>query len=307
MQLPNRIHHYKNALMDSARWDAFRPRDDDIIIATPYKAGTTWTQRICSLLIFQSTELDRPITEISPWIDANFVPIDKVIEKYEQQTHRRFVKTHTPLSALPYFSAPTYIVCGRDPRDIFLSMENHYANLNKDRFAELLALSDEELRARPVLPDDVNERFKLWLTRGGFDWESDGFPFWSAFHHLQSFWKYRDLDNVNFVHYQDLKNDLGGQMHRIAAILGIEVPLEKWPELIEAATFTAMKNYAAKTTPNVQIGIFLDPAKFFNRGSSGQWRDVLSEESLALYESVKAQRLEPSLANWIENGFGRSG
>jgi len=304
MNTPERRHHYKTTLMDSARWDRFRPRSDDIVIATPYKAGTTWTQRICSLLIFQSTELERPITAISPWLDAKFAPIDEVIETYESQTHRRFVKTHTPLSGIPYFPEITYIVCGRDPRDIFLSMENHYANVDRERFAELLSLSEEDIRSRPVMPDDVNERFKLWLTKGSFAWESDGFPFWSAFYHLQSYWKFRELPNIHFIHYQDLKNDLGGEMRRIAKILGIEVLEERWPELIEAATFSAMKNYSSKTTPNVQIGVFRDPSKFFNRGISGQWKDVLSEENLALYETVKAKRLEPTLRDWIDRGCG---
>ncbi len=79
MATPQRIHRYNNLLMDSARWDHFKSRDDDIIISTPYKSGTTWTQHICSLLLFNSTELDRPITEISPWIDAKFASVGEVM------------------------------------------------------------------------------------------------------------------------------------------------------------------------------------------------------------------------------------
>ena len=56
--LPQRTHRYKNMMVDSGRWDSFKPRDGDIIISTPPKAGTTWTQMICALLIFQKTDSD---------------------------------------------------------------------------------------------------------------------------------------------------------------------------------------------------------------------------------------------------------
>lgn len=43
---PERTRTYQTHHLDSTRWDAFVPRDDDIVITTAYKAGTTWTQRI---------------------------------------------------------------------------------------------------------------------------------------------------------------------------------------------------------------------------------------------------------------------
>ena len=46
---------YTSIVCDSSRWDGFEFRDGDIIISTPPKCGTTWTQTICALLIFQTT------------------------------------------------------------------------------------------------------------------------------------------------------------------------------------------------------------------------------------------------------------
>ena len=43
------------------------------------------------------------------------------------------------------------------------------------------------------------------------------------FHHIASFWRHRGNSNLSFVHYNDLKADLAGEMRRVAAFLGIEV------------------------------------------------------------------------------------
>ena len=49
---PQRTHIYQNHHFDSTRWDYFESRADDIVIATSYKAGTTWTQVIVAHLLF---------------------------------------------------------------------------------------------------------------------------------------------------------------------------------------------------------------------------------------------------------------
>ncbi len=149
---------------------------------------------------------------------------------------------------------------------------------------------------------DVDDRFTLWLTKGSFEWEHDGFPLWSAFHHLQSFWTYRELGNIHFIHYNDLINDLDGEMRRLARLFGVDIQKERWPSIVEAASFYSMKRDSEKAAPNAHKGLLQDPSKFFNRGTSGQWQDVLSDESLALYEKIKSERLEHSLAEWIDQG-----
>ena len=54
IQAPQR--EYRTWIFDSRRWQHYRPRPDDIVIATYPKCGTTWMQRIVSLLVFQSPE-----------------------------------------------------------------------------------------------------------------------------------------------------------------------------------------------------------------------------------------------------------
>src|SRR5262249_34602764 len=107
--LPQRTRVYQCHHLDSTRWDDVVPRPDDIIITTSLKAGTTWTQRIISLLVFQSPALPNTLHWVSPWPDARFImtkaEMTGVVEGVE---HRRFLKSHLPLDGLPYSPRTTY-------------------------------------------------------------------------------------------------------------------------------------------------------------------------------------------------------
>ena len=60
---------YVGRSYDSIRWEGFELRADDVVISTPPKCGTTWTQMICALLILQKAELPAPLDDLSPWLD----------------------------------------------------------------------------------------------------------------------------------------------------------------------------------------------------------------------------------------------
>jgi aryl sulfotransferase len=300
--LPTRDHDYNTLFFDNGRWDAFERRAGDIVVCTSYKAGTTWTQMICALLVHKTAELPRPLAELSPWLDMQLAPIDRICANYGAQNHRRVIKTHTPLDGLPYDPDLNYIVCGRDPRDVFMSMQNHLDNHDMAQSARLLAAQGIEIKPPPPMPSDVNERFHIWITQGSFDWEQDGAPYWSHFRHAETFWKFRNLPNIHFTHYADLKTDLGSVMQRLAGILGENIEDVLWPELVKAATFEDMKANADRTAPDTDHGTWKDNSRFFNKGINEQWRGVLSEENLAIYERVKHERYDSALVHWIENG-----
>ena len=80
-------------------------------------------------------------------------------------------------------------------------------------FARELLNSGENAPAEPFLepPKDIREFWRLWMTRATYPWESDGFPYWSHLHHARSYWDFRHLPNLLFLHYNDLKADLPGE------------------------------------------------------------------------------------------------
>lgn len=300
---PQKTREYVNAFMDSRRWDSFEPRDGDIIVCTPYKSGTTWTQMICALLVFKSTKLPRALGDISPWFDMRMAPVEEVNAQFRAQTHRRIIKTHTALDGLPYFDNVTYLFCGRSPRDTYVSMQNHGKNQNIPHLMSLLVAQGITPPPPPELPDDVNERFRLWLTKPAFPWEEDGYPYWSVFAHTKTFWEFRHLNNIHLLHYADLKADLAGQMKRIAKLLEIEIEDALWPSLIKAASFDSMKENADNVAPDTTHQAWQSNAAFFHKGVNEQWREVLDERSIELYETVLAERAPGELGRWMEQGF----
>lgn len=297
---------YRSIVADNQRWDGFRLRPGDIIISTPPKCGTTWTQMICALLVFQTPELDRPLDLISPWLDMQLRPLDEVVADLEAQTHRRFIKTHTPADGLPWSDDVTYICVGRDPRDVAMSWDNHEQNIDAEKFMATRAAAvglDDLAELMPDGPlersDDPHERYRRYVTDD--DAATGGPPTLAGvLHHMAAFWELRERPNVILLHYADLKADLDGQMRLVAARLGIEVPEERWPDLVRAATFDSMRERAVELAPASPAGIWQDTTRFFNKGTSGQWRDMLGDEDLELYRRRADQLADPALLAWLE-------
>ncbi len=298
---PQIEHVYQNHTLDSTRWQHFKPREDDIIIATPYKSGTTWMQNIVMHLVFQDVQL-RSINEFSPWFDARWVPLDEEISRVEAKTQRRCIKSHLPLDGLIYFQEASYIVVGRDPRDVFMSLWNHYSHFTPQIFGVLNDTPGRVGDPFPPCPENIRDFWQDWISRGWFDWEREGYPFWSNFHHVQTWWNYRHLPNILFVHYNDLLRDLSGEIRRIAEYLSIEVSDEMIASIAEAVRFDSMKANAEKIVPGAEFSWTGGAQTFIHKGTNGRWREVLTEDDLKLYDAAVARELTPDCAEWLEHG-----
>lgn len=297
--LPQRLHRYVTPVADSDRWDSFVHRSGDIIVCTPPKCGTTWSQMLCALMVHQSPRLPLPLTRLSRWIERLREPPEVVAADFAAQPFRRILKSHTPLDGLPYFADVSYVVCGRDPRDAFLSMIDHFANLSPETRAEVAMRVGQEA---PSLPTDPNELFAIWQTVGDQAWTQDGFPMGSVTGFIATFWPFRRLPNLFFMHYADLMGDLDAEMRRLSAFLGIPVDEARWPELVKAGSFAAMRQGADGAAPGAHTGEWTSNADFFRMARMGQWREGLTKENQALYEDLNTRRLDPSLKAWIERG-----
>jgi aryl sulfotransferase len=282
-------HHF-----DSTMWNGFEFRDDDIIIGTYAKSGTTWTQQIVSQLVFNGAE-GVPVSDISPWIDMRIPPREVKLPLVEAQTHRRFLKTHLPVDALVFSEKAKYIYIGRDGRDVVWSMYNHHSNF-VPRTYEILN-ETPGLVGPPLGPPPacIRQYFNEWVER-------DGYPFWSFWENIRTWWEIRDLPNVMLLHFADLKADMPGQIRRIAEFLEIEIEEDRWPVIFEHCSFDYMKRNAELAAPLGGI-LWEGGAKtFINKGNNGRWRDVLSAEESARYEQMALEQLGPDCAAWLAAG-----
>jgi aryl sulfotransferase len=64
---PEKSREIRNFWFDSTVWNDFDFRNDDIVISTYGKSGTTWIQQIISQLIFNGME-NLEVAEMSPWL-----------------------------------------------------------------------------------------------------------------------------------------------------------------------------------------------------------------------------------------------
>jgi aryl sulfotransferase len=297
---------YKNHALDSTAWDHYQPRVGDVIIATALKAGTTWMQTIVGNLILTDEELSGPLWALTPWLDARGGgSLAEKLSTLEAQTHRRFLKTHLPLDALPYHPQVRYIYVGRDGRDVFMSLWNHYRHLRPEIIERFNRTPERAGDPFPACPNDIHAFFRMWISKSWFPWERDGHPFWSLLHHLRTWWPYRHLPNVLFVHFCHLLNDLDGQMRAVARFLDVPVDEATWPTLVDRATFRTMKANAENVVAGGGDFLVGGARRFLHRGTNGRWRGVLTPDELAQYEQATIVQLDPDARRWLASGTSK--
>lgn len=288
---PKKTRELHNHHFDSTVWNDFVFRDDDIVIATYGKSGTTWVQQIVGQLVFDGAE-HLEVGAMSPWVDLRVPPKEQKLKAIEAQGHRRFVKTHLPVDALVFSPRAKYIYIGRDGRDVVWSLYNHHINA-KDGWYE--SLNDTPGRVGPPIPRppaDIRQYFNEWL-------EGDGYPFWPFFESVASWWDIRDLPNVMLLHFAELKDDLAGAIRHIAAFLDIPIDEVVFPAIAEHCSFDYMKQTAEKSAPMGGRAWEGGAKTFINKGTNGRWRDVLTPEKIARYEKIARRELGEACATWL--------
>ncbi len=292
--MPVKTREMHNHHMDSTIWNDFAFRPDDIILATYAKSGTTWMQQIVGQILFDGAE-GLNLAAMSPWMDLRVPPKEVKLAEVEAQAHRRFLKTHLPVDALVFSPMAKYIYIGRDGRDMVWSLHNHHSRANEKWYG---ALNETPGRVGPPIgkPNpDQRQYFRDWL-------DNDGAPFWSYWENVRTWWAIRDMPNVLMVHFQDMKDDLPGEIARIAAFLGMKPDAETLERITSHCTFEYMKAHADEVTP---LGGALWEGggdSFIHKGTNGRWRDMLTAEDVAAYEARALAELGPDCARWLASG-----
>lgn len=281
---------YMGKFTDAARWDGFTPRAGDVVVVTPPKSGTTWTQGILALLISGDPGVDAETSMKSPWIDFNLRELDGVMARLEAQDHRRQVKTHTPLDGIPVWPDLRYITVYRHPIDVYFSFRKHAWN-------QKVEISETFFPAE-YFSEDPSDGFRVFLEGDYVEAAS----LQAIVDHYRCTLVQEPAENIIRLHYADMLRNLTGAFDRIAAHVGITHAPDVMAKLVKTATFASMKENAHRFTPSAGQGNWKDDAGFFDSASSNKWVGKLTDAKIAAYDDRMADLLPPDQRRWLEFG-----
>ena len=284
---------YSGSITDPARWATWIPREGDILVCTPPKCGTTWTQTILSMLVHGGPDLPEKLPILSPWVDADLgISPDDVATQLAGQKGRRVVKTHTPADGFAIWRDVTVIAVYRHPLDVYFSLRKHVANMKN-------AEADHPMRG------PVSRSFPTFLdgTFDANDLDQDTLAS-VALHYSETVLSGRFSDLGRF-HYSDMIRDGRRTVERLAKAAQIDADAALIDAVTEATAFGAMKANAADYAPVGGTGFWKSDAGFFDSASSKKWDGKLSEEEIALFQARLTDLVPDAAARaWLQNGDG---
>jgi aryl sulfotransferase len=292
-------------MADSDRWRRFTFREDDIVITTPSKCGTTWMQTIVGMLVLGRPDLGEPISQLSPWLDMLVYTDAEVFGRLDRQTHRRFIKTHTPLDGIPRLPSVTYLCVIRHPLDVALSDRDHADNMRADHAIDMrLAASGAADPAIPTPeegPEATGDYLRWFIDNDNQPTGSGPYGLADYCQQVLTYWEARAAPNVHLFHYADMWGDLDAEMRRVADVVGVRIDEDAWPAFVEGATIDRMRSRAAITAPNADIGMWRSAEGFFKVGGTRRWASHLAPADLDhLRDRLRA--LAGDAAEWIVRG-----
>jgi Sulfotransferase domain len=299
------LRRYQGFMADSQRWERLRFRAGDVVISTPSKCGTTWMQTIVGMLLLDRVDLGGPISMVSPWLDMLIRSDDEVFGLLDQQTHRRFMKTHTPLDGVPRHESVTYIAVARHPLDVALSDRDHAVNIRKDHAMELRVAASgppgpqEPVREPP--PGEPGDYLRWFIDNQEPPTGSGPHGLDDYCQQVRTYWDARHAPNVHLFHYADMWVDLDGEMRRVAAALGVPVDEERWPGFVGAAGLASMRSRAAHTAPEAHLGLWESAEGFFRRGGTRDWASLLGPDDISHFQQ-RMRELAGDAAPWACTG-----
>ncbi|MGH7541928.1 MAG: sulfotransferase domain-containing protein, partial [Gemmatimonadota bacterium] len=186
---------------------------------------------------------------VSPWLEADkSVPVgDAPLLGRERPS--RIIKTHLPVSHCPYGAGARYVYVARHPVSCFASCVDFIAtNVG-------------------AMAPDLNA-IEAWFTSERMWWGP-----WPA--HVAGWWeRARREENVLFVRFEDMKEDLPTVARGVTAFLGL-APLarEELEGVLHKCGFDYMRGHSAAFEMHPPHILATD-AELFVRGTADRLRDV---------------------------------
>ncbi|WP_299740768.1 sulfotransferase domain-containing protein [uncultured Roseobacter sp.] len=280
---------YRGTLTRPERWGAWQPNEGDIIICTPAKCGTTWTQAIVNMLLYGRAELPGRISALSPWLDSALGDADPGTPTPISPSGRRAIKTHTPSDGFPVWHGVHLVAVYRHPLDVFLSIRKHVMNMKGVD--------------NPDLCGPVPEALTYYLN-GAYDIENidRDYLVTLVYHYLRTLNRPHQT-NLILLHYSNMVADHRGTVARLARALEIDHDDALIDAVTKATDIGAMRADAGTFAPEGGKGFWHKDAAFFDIGGARKWQGQLSDEEVDQFEARLCELLpDAEHASWLKYG-----
>lgn len=262
------------------------PEDDDIIIATYPKTGTTWIQYIVMQIMSKG--------EYFPtFADALFKVVPYIemvgVAAVHAQKKPRIYKHHIDYKLVKKNNKSKVIYTYRNPEDTVVSYY-HFSRNMESNFSL-----------------DFNEFFDNFVT--------GKISYGDYFQHVLSFYDHRNDDNLLMVSYEKLHANRKAEILRIAKFLHEEHyqrfldDEELLNRIILHTSFDYMKKNLTSTHPDTLAGIRPEqpednfPKHFFRKGIVGDGKTALSDTQRQVLKEAATKVLKGTsiISEWYPN------
>jgi aryl sulfotransferase len=285
---------YRGRVTSPDRWSSWEPRDGDVLVCTPPKCGTTWTQTMIAMLLAGTTELPDRVSVLSPWVDCNLGDAEAVRAAISAQGARRVLKTHTPADGFPVWEGVRVVAVYRHPLDVFLSTRGHAANRTGNADQRMLRSVDQAVIDFIEAPLNTDE------------WDDDTLATIVA-HYTRTALNDR-IPGLTRLHYADMIADHAGAVRRLGRAIGVTADEALVAGIVAATRIDTMRASATKFAPEAGKGFWKDDRAFFGSGGTEKWIGKIPQDSVKQYRSRLADLLpDPVSRSWLEGGDGAAG
>ncbi|KAF7827937.1 cytosolic sulfotransferase 5-like [Senna tora] len=263
----------------------FEARDDDILLVTTPKSGTTWLKAILYATLnrsnFPPNSHNHPLLTNSPHMLLPFMEgshQDNISrDRIDGMASPRLLFTHLPYSSLPesvkHSSCKIVFLC-RNPKDNFVSLW-HFANKIRPKTWGTLSL------------EEAFDKFCRGVSPHG--------PFWD---HVLGYWleSLKRSEKVKFLKYEDLKDQPVASLKTLAHFIGHSFSQEEEANgvidnIVSLCSFENLSNLKVNKDGELPFG--MAAGAYFRQGQVGDSVNYLSSESLEKIDSIAEQKFGP--------------
>ena len=270
----------------------FKPQPNQVILSSFPKSGTTWLKALIFAIMTKShvSEPTNPLLTRLSHECVPFIEFDFRSSSPKLNLDVPLVATHISYTSLPKSiinSGCKIVYLCRDPKDVLVSTWH---------FIRKVLVNEEFSTVRDIPLEDAFEFFCQGLSFCG--------PYWD---HLLGYWRAssESPERILFLKYEDLKNETGSWIKKIAQFVGYPFSLEEEDKgvvqkIIDLCSFENMSSLEVSKNGMIWLeknGVNTMEIKnntFFREGKVGDWKNHLTHEMAMQLDQIFEQRLTGS-------------